>query len=419
VDKRIDLIASIIGMRGTIEDLAEVEHAYAPPFSSAKDPVNIAGMVAGNLIAGTSRMISWAEVMNSEKKGLFLLDVRTEEEYALGRIGEAVNIPLDDLRRRMGELPKERRIVVYCGIGLRAYVAERILRQHGFSDVCNLSGGYKTFSISARKQSNEDIFSSDFVGKDGNIYQADPRRKTDSEVRTVDASGMQCPGPIMRLKKEIEELQPGDRLIQIATDPGFSRDVESWCRMTGNTLLAVNMESGRVTAEIEKGKPAAVSPFNRGNGTTMVVFSDDLDRALASLVIANGAAASGSEVTLFFTFWGLNIIKDPQKKAARKDLMGRLFSMMLPSSSRKLALSKMHMGGIGSAMMRSRMKKKGVESLETMIAEARGAGVRMVACQMSMDIMGVSGEELMDGVEIGGVATFLESSRGSAASLFV
>jgi NADPH-dependent 2,4-dienoyl-CoA reductase/sulfur reductase-like enzyme/peroxiredoxin family protein/rhodanese-related sulfurtransferase/TusA-related sulfurtransferase len=420
VDKRIDLIASIIGMGGSVSDLAEIEHAYAPPFSSAKDPVNISGMVAENLIKGTSRQISWTEVFNPEKKkDLFLLDVRTEEEHALGSIESAVNIPVDDLRRRIGELPRDRKIVLFCSVGLRAYVAERILRQQGFSNAANLSGGYKTYSISAQKQSNEDIFSGDFIGKDDQIYQGVPKKRENIQIKRIDASGMQCPGPIMRLKKEIENLDSGDRLVQTATDPGFARDVESWCRMTGNSLLSVNHEGGVITAEIEKGQPLAPNPMRQGNGTTLVVFSDDLDRALASFVIANGAAASGREVTLFFTFWGLNVIKAQRKPKVKKDLMGRMFSMMMPASSRKLSLSKINMGGIGSRMMRWRMKTKGVDSLESMINQAQEAGVRLVACQMSMDIMGVQREELIDGVEVGGVATFLESAQKSSASLFV
>ncbi|ORC32677.1 pyridine nucleotide-disulfide oxidoreductase [Marispirochaeta aestuarii] len=420
VDKRIDLIASIIGMGGNVSDLAEIEHAYAPPFSSAKDPVNISGMVAENVIKGTSLQASWTEVFNPEKKkDILLLDVRTEEEHALGSVESALNIPVDDLRRRIGELPRDRKIVLFCSVGLRAYVAERILRQHGFSNVANLSGGYKTYSISTQKQSNEDIFSGEFIGKDDHIYQGVPRKSEGIQVKRIDASGMQCPGPIMRLKKEIESLDSGDRLVQTATDPGFARDVESWCRMTGNSLLSVSHEGGVITAEIEKGRPLAPNPMRQGNGTTLVVFSDDLDRALASFVIANGAAASGREVTLFFTFWGLNVIKAQHKPKVKKDLMGRMFSLMMPASSRKLSLSKINMGGMGSRMMRRRMKSRGVDSLETMIDQAREAGVRLVACQMSMDIMGVQKEELIDGVEVGGVATFLESAQESSASLFV
>ena len=127
----------------------------------------------------------------------------------------------------------------------------------------------------------------------------------------------------MRLKTRDRVDEPGRPADSDCLDPGFARDVESWCRLTGNTLLAVNQEGGRISAEIEKGKPQTDLPQRAGTGTTLVVFSDDLDRALASFVIANGAAASGREVTLFFTFWGLNVLKNPHAgrvQSAKKDL---------------------------------------------------------------------------------------------------
>jgi len=151
----------------------------------------------------------------------------------------------------------------------------------------------------------------------------------------------------------------------------------------------------------------------------MVVFSDDMDKALASFVIANGAAASGKKVTLFFTFWGLSIIKKRERVSVKKDFMGKMFGFMLPNHSGKLGLSKMNMGGMGAKMMRARMKAQGVDSLEQMIQSAVDAGVKLVACQMSMDVMGVKKEELMDGVEIGGVASFLQSTDEAQASLFI
>ncbi len=151
----------------------------------------------------------------------------------------------------------------------------------------------------------------------------------------------------------------------------------------------------------------------------MVVFSDDMDKALASFVIANGAAASGKKVTLFFTFWGLSIIKKRERVSAKKDFMGKMFGFMLPNHSGKLGLSKMNMGGMGAKMMRARMKAQGVDSLEQMIQSAVDAGVKLVACQMSMDVMGVKKEELMDCVEVGGVASFLQSTDEAQASLFI
>jgi len=124
-------------------------------------------------------------------------------------------------------------------------------------------------------------------------------------------------------------------------------------------------------------------------------------------------------VTMFFTFWGLSVIRKHEKPRVAKDFMGRMFGMMLPKDSGELALSKMNFAGAGPLMMKARMKAKNVDQLETMMEAALRSGVRMVACQMSMDIMGVSKEELMDGVEVGGVATYMEAASESGVNLFV
>jgi peroxiredoxin family protein/TusA-related sulfurtransferase len=312
---------------------------------------------------------------------------------------------------------------------LRGYIAERILRQNGFENVRNLSGGFKTYSIVTQKQSNEDIFDSECIGMDDTIYQTENQascpapREGNASVKSieVDACGLQCPGPILKLKEEIDKILPGERLKETATDPGFGRDVRSWCNMTGNRLVELEEKGGKVIALIEKNAPkkAIQASIERPLGTTIVVFSQDMDRALASFVIANGAASTGQKVTMFFTFWGLNVIKRQRKPRVRKDFMGRMFGFMLPSDSSKLSLSKLNMGGLGSKMMKARMKAKNVDSLEKMIATAQAAGIRLVGCQMSMDIMGVAKEELIDGVEIGGVAAFLEASSEGHASLFI
>ncbi|MFA7543980.1 MAG: DsrE/DsrF/DrsH-like family protein, partial [Candidatus Cloacimonadaceae bacterium] len=123
--------------------------------------------------------------------------------------------------------------------------------------------------------------------------------------------------------------------------------------------------------------------------------------------------------TMFFTFWGLNVIKKAGGSAANKDTMGKMFGMMLPKNSQGLGLSKINFAGMGSALMRKRMKDKNVDSLEMMIMQAKRAGVQMIACQMSMDIMGVDASELIDGVTIGGVATYLEEAEQSNLNLFI
>lgn len=422
VDKRIDMIAAVISMGGSIYDLEELEHAYAPPFSSAKDPVNIIGFIAENIIRGKSKIIQWYELEKMDHTKLHLIDVRTNDEFLLGTIEGSVNIPYTEMRDHLDEIPKDKKIVLFCGVGLRGYVAERILIQNGFDDLYNLTGGLKTYSIATMTQGNEDIFENDQIGKDDILYQVGTPEVDLSlaKVIEVNACGLQCPGPILKLKTEMDKLATGDRLMEIASDPGFAKDVYSWANMTGNKVLSVERDGGKVKALIEKGsgKKSSIGKSD-GNGTSAVVFSDDFDRALAAFVIANGAVASGKDVTLFFTFWGLNVIKKHKKPAIKKDFMSKMFALMMAKSSLALKLSKMNMGGLGTVMMRRQMKIKGVESLESMIQTAIDSGVRLVACQMSMDIMGVSEEELLQGVEIGGVAAFLESADASQANLFI
>nr|WP_276318558.1 DsrE/DsrF/DrsH-like family protein [Gudongella oleilytica] len=151
----------------------------------------------------------------------------------------------------------------------------------------------------------------------------------------------------------------------------------------------------------------------------MIVFSGDLDKAIASFIIANGASAMGNKVTMFFTFWGLNILRKPEPVNVKKDFMASMFGKMMPRGSKKLGLSKMNMAGIGPRMIRKAMNDKNISSLEELIKTGIDSGIRMVACQMSMDVMGITQEELLDGVEIGGVATMLDASDSSNMNLFI
>jgi len=191
--------------------------------------------------------------------------------------------------------------------------------------------------------------------------------------------------------------------------------------MTGNTLISNTNDKGKYTVVVEKGavKNCTTLTSCDGKGKTFILFSQELDKALATFVLANGAAATGQKVTIFFTFWGLNVIKKTKKPKVKKDIFGKMFSIMLPSSSLNLKLSKFNMFGMGSAMMRYIMKKKGIESLESLRQQALDNGVEFIACQMSMDVMGVKKEELMDKVTIGGVATYMEKADQANINLFI
>ncbi len=415
VDKRIDQIALLIKQGGTVYDLIRLEHAYAPPFSSAKDPIAIAGYVASNIISGAMPAITWRDLLATDRSSVMLLDVRTAEEFSFGSLPGAVNIPLDDLRERMQELPKDKEIIVFCAVGLRGYLAQRILRGHGYTAVRNLIGGYKTFATANAP-----------VGKPNLPYNEPKNLDTQAmttEIKTVkiDACGLSCPGPIMKVKQAIDSIADGERIEITSTDAGFARDAQAWCNTTGNVLISNVEEKGRYTVVIEKGSPKAcqVKTSCDGKGKTLIMFSDDLDKALATFVLANGAAATGQKVSIFFTFWGLNVIKKERKPSVAKDIFGKMFGMMLPSSSKKLHLSKMSMMGMGDKMMRHIMKKKNIDSLEALRQQAIDNGVEFIACQMSMDVMGVAREELLDNVTIGGVATYMERADQANVNLFI
>jgi peroxiredoxin family protein len=152
---------------------------------------------------------------------------------------------------------------------------------------------------------------------------------------------------------------------------------------------------------------------------TIIMFSGDLDKALASLIIANGAAAMGDDVTIFFTFWGLNVLRKAQKIKVKKEFMENMFGFMMPRGADKLGLSKMNFGGAGTAMMKSIMKKKNVNSLPQLLENAQAMGVKMIACTMSMDVMGIKKEELVEGVELAGVATYLGEADNANVNLFI
>lgn len=415
VDKRIEMLAQVIQRGGTVHDLAELEHAYAPPYSSAKDPVNMAGFVAENILNKKSRIIQWRELTELPADTI-RIDVRTHDEYKLGTIPGFINIPVDELREHLDELPKEKPIVVTCAVGLRGYLAYRILVQNGFKHVRNLSGGYKTWSVATAPIK-------EIVSHKPEIPESTSYGNSDSQINLlkVDACGLMCPGPVMQLKKNYKALKIGEQLQITATDQAFGKDVTSWCKMTGAELVALENKNGVVAATIRKQEKTASCEISRNNADnkTLIVFSDDLDKALASFVIANGAASTGKKVTMFFTFWGLNVIKKQHKPTVTKDIFGKMFGWMLPTHSGKLKLSKMNMGGAGSWMMRLIMKRKRIDSLESLIQQAIDNGVEMIACTMNMDVMGVQKEELMDNVTLGGVASYLERAEEANVNLFI
>ncbi len=402
VEKRIDVVASIMRNNGSIQELLDSELCYAPPYSSAKDPVNILGMCADNVLKGLVKPAYYEDIKNS-----YIIDVRIPDSYKTKTIEGAVNIPLASLRNRIEEVPKDKKVILVCDSGYTSYLASRILIQNGFNNVYSLMAGMKLY-----KEIQKD--------KEAKVVKKEPlfaSVKSAENILKIDACGLSCPGPIMKLSDNISKINNGEILEITSTDKGFYSDVEAWCVSTNNTLLNLENKDKKIIATIQKGK-SEINQNNEKNAQTIVVFSNDLDKALAAFIIANGAKASGKDVTLFFTFWGLNILRKSNVNA-KKSIIDKMFGIMMPKGAEKLTLSKMNIGGLGTYIMKKVMKYKNISTLNELIKQAQTQGIKFIACKMSMDVMGIKEEELIDNVEIAGVAKYIAESNNSNSNLFI
>lgn len=405
VEKRIDVISTVMRNEGSIQELIDSELCYAPPYNSAKDSgVNILGMSADNILKGFVKPAFFEDI-----EGSYLVDVRANIAYKTKTIEGAVSIPIDEIRLRIEEIPRDKKVILFCNTGYTSYNASRILIQKGFNNVYSLMGGITFYKEIVKN-------------KEGKVQEKIPALvgavSTNSEVIKIDASGLQCPGPIMKVAKALETSEEGNVFEITSTDRGFKSDIGAWCESTGNTLINLTQDKMKIVATISKGKNMENKVINNNNGQTIVVFSNDLDKALASFIIANGAKASGKDVTMFFTFWGLNILRKANVNV-KKGIVDKMFGMMMPQGAEKLTLSKMNMGGMGSLMMKWVMKNKNISTLSELIKQAQESGVKFIACNMSMDVMGIKSEELIDGIEIGGVAKYIAESNSANSNLFI
>jgi peroxiredoxin family protein/TusA-related sulfurtransferase len=243
----------------------------------------------------------------------------------------------------------------------------------------------------------------------------------------LDCTGLACPGPILALQKTIGELNAGDEVIAHVSDIGFRLDGPAWAQKNGHELLDMRPEGAGVVARFRKGgAPVAAAGFTPNavaarlkDKKSFVVFSGDLDKVLAAFIIANGAVAMGDEVSMFFTFWGLNALRHADPPDVDKSAMSKAMAKMMPAGPEAMKLSRMNMLGGGMAMIKKIMKDQKVPSLTDLIIQARDAGVRLVACNMTMDLLGLHEDELIEGVEFGGVATFLGEANESNATFFI
>ena len=411
VDKFIDVIATTIKFKGTIDDLTELELAYAPPFLSAKSPANMLGFIGKNIEDKLLEQVFMEDLKNYNEKEIIILDLREKLELISGKLDNSINIPLSELRKRYIELSKDKEIWTYCAVGLRGYIATRFLAQKGYR-VKNLAGGIKIKEKTFVKAQKEISFNEE------NDYNFD------KEEKYLDLSGLSCPGPLVKIKERMDKLKENEKLKVKVSDPGFYNDIQAWSKVTKNSILSLNKKNGISYAILAKGENSKIIKKEDKNqiiednlNMTIVVFSGDLDKAIAAFIIANGALAMGKKVTMFFTFWGLSILK--KKNLAKKSFIEKMFAMMLPKNSQDLPVSKMNFFGVGAKMIRSVMKKKNIMSLEELMKKAEDLGVNITACTMSMDVMGISREELIDGINYGGVGQYLGETEKSNNNLFI
>lgn len=428
VDKRIDVINTAI--QGGIKawQLQDVELCYAPPFSSAKDPVNMLGYIAEDMRDGLIETVQWYDLPNLGENDV-VLDIREQDELVMGGIPGAIHIPLSKLREQSLTLDRNKTYYPYCQVGLRAYIAARQLIAKGYK-VKNIDGGYRTWSVmNAAVDTSATVISDS--GKADKLPKSQPVQSTfNGEIKTMetiklDACGLQCPGPLMKVAAAVKGLPEGGQIEAVATDPAFPIDMESWCLKTGNTFISKSDDGkGHYSVVVAKGKTIADAPngmqiTETEKALTMIVFDGELDKALAAFIIANGALAFGKKVTIFFTFWGLNVLRKDAHVKVKKGLIESMFGFMMPRGANKLAISNMNMAGMGPAMIKYVMKTKNVDSLPILMQKAMDNGCKLIACTMSMDIMGIKKEELIDGVELGGVATYLGKASEANINLFV
>ena len=434
VDKRIDVLATAIRLGATVDDLTDLELAYAPPYGSAKDPVNMAGFVAQNDLESLAPVVTPDQLTDELAKGAILLDVREPEETSCGIIPDAVTIPLSTLRDRIGELPAGKKIILtYCKVGLRGYVAQRILAQNGFQ-VANLTGGYTSWEASVTHGIEEQPTRPEREADDQQTCTSGPcatkaellAPNTAASMKTVeiDACGLQCPGPLLKLKEALAVTGPGDTIKVTASDPGFYADVAAFAQAQG--LEVVDRQRGKlVTATLRKPVQAATAPGvtvvsrKADDHATIIVFSNDLDKVIAAFIIANGAQAMGKKISMFFTFWGLNVLRKDENVRIKKTFIERMFGMMMPRGATRLILGKMHMMGMGTGMILGLMKKYNVTPVEAMMRSILDGGGTFIACTMSMNLMGIRREELIDGIEEGGVATMLGDADQGHINFFI
>ena len=427
--------------------------AYAPPFGSARDVINTAGFSGANKRNGMLQTVSSLGPIDGVQP--VVIDVRDTTSSTVRPVPSAstggadtvLNIPLEELRTRIEEVRalsgKGAPILTVCNLGKLSYFATRILAGYGIESR-SLGGGLSM--LRSKPVTSVETARSQTATKKSTSAAARPTTASQpvaavGKMETLDVCGISCPGPIMAIRKQLPSLSPGQQLAVKASDPGFYNDFPAFCRVGGLTVVSCVKENGIVTGVLQKPLSDAASSDERttvalsstsvSKDMALVVFSGELDKVMAAFVLANGAIAMGSKVTMFFTFWGLNALRcsggdctfqkshDGMVNHSTHSIMDRMMGFMMPKGPDKLPLTHMQMGGMGPIAMKMQMKQKNLPNLPDLMRDAKAGNVRLVACTMSMSAFGLDSEDLIDGIEYGGVADFLEAAGDSKNTLFI
>ncbi|MCX8095794.1 MAG: FAD-dependent oxidoreductase, partial [Caldisericia bacterium] len=375
VDTIINSLATAIRFNAKITDLKDIDFAYSPQYGHAKNPLNIIGTMAEDDLSGLAPKVTIFEIDDLVKKGAILLDIREKEETLAKKLENSINIPLTELKNRLSELDKNKLYIVCCGKGQRAYNAVRFLTDNGFN-AKYLAGGL-TFYSSCFGGEKEKA-----SRKEGENKKEMEEIKKEEEVIKIDAKGLSCPGPLMKLKEALDKVKEG-ALIEIeATDPGFFNDIKAYSKSKGLSLLS--LERGKIIKAVlkkeEEKEEIQEKRFTpKSDSVSIILFSNDFDKVMASLIIGNGALSMGKKVSIFCTFWGLNVLRKDYKVSVKKNFIEKMFGFMMPRGAKRLTLSKMNMLGIGTKMIKSIIKKYNVMPPEELLKTFIQNGGKVIA----------------------------------------
>ncbi|MBO7690179.1 MAG: DsrE/DsrF/DrsH-like family protein, partial [Clostridia bacterium] len=294
-------------------------------------------------MAEAFKRITAEEFANLDFSKYTLLDLREPDEVLVHGIEGAINLPFSQIGTKLSDVPKDKPVIVYCRVGDWSEEVAEILADRGYEAI-NLEDGYKAYrayleSQAAPAEKAEAPKPEPVAAPAAEAPKAAPEAAP-AEVVFIDAKGLKCPGPIVKVADALKDLPDGTTVSIEATEDAFYSDIAVWAERTGNTLVSndydpsgplvktVITKGGNAAAAEKTDGPALYEP--REHEKTMVVFSGDLDKTIAAFIMANGAAALGRPVTIFFTFWGLNVLRRPEKVSVKKNLIETAFGLMMP-----------------------------------------------------------------------------------------